>query len=108
MVESLVHHADPGFPQIRLPRPDRRATLKPMPGTDVPVICQPFEPGNALPFWAGVVPPSESHLYDVVNDPGEMENQVGTSSEPEMIDALATMLKEISAPADLLERVGVA
>jgi hypothetical protein len=43
-----------------------------------------------------------------VNDPGEMENQVGTSSEPEMIDALATMLKEISAPADLLERVGVA
>ena len=48
----------PAFPQIRLPRPDGRATLDRMPGTDVPVIRQPFEPGDPLPFWAGHIPPS--------------------------------------------------
>jgi hypothetical protein len=52
----------PAFPQIRLPRPDARATLHRMPGTDVPVIRQPFEAGDRLPFWAGHLAPSDSYL----------------------------------------------
>ena len=38
---------------VRLPPPDRRARLDFMPGSDVPVIRQPFEPGDRLPFWVG-------------------------------------------------------
>ena len=37
----------------RLPPPDRRARIDFMPGSDVPVIRQPFEPGDRLPFWVG-------------------------------------------------------
>jgi arylsulfatase A-like enzyme len=97
----------PAFPQFRLPRPDGRATLARMPGTEVPVIRQPFEPGDRLPFWAGHQPPSESYLFDIDVDPAELENRTGTSDEGEMLNALAAMLREISAPEDLLERVGV-
>jgi arylsulfatase A-like enzyme len=98
----------PAYPQIRLPRPDGRATLRQMPGTTVPVIRQPFEPGDQVPFWAGLQTPSDSHLYDVEIDPGEVEERTGTPAEAGMLDALATMLREISAPEDLLARVGVA
>ena len=98
----------PAFPQIRLPRPDGRATLDRMPGTDVPVIRQPFEPGDPLPFWAGHIPPSESYLFDTDADPFESENQVGTRAEAAMRDALASELRSIDAPSDLLERIGVA
>ena len=42
----------PAFPDLRLPRPDRRARLDYMPGSDVPVIRQPFAAGDPMPFWA--------------------------------------------------------
>jgi arylsulfatase A-like enzyme len=95
------------LPQLRLPRPDRRATLRYMPGTDVPVICQPFEPGDPLPFWAGSPTPSGSYLFDVDTDPEEEENRLGTRVEDQMLDAVATELRQIGAPPDLLTRVGV-
>jgi arylsulfatase A-like enzyme len=98
----------PAFPSLRLPRPDHRATLRTMPGSDVPVICQPFAPGDPLPFWAGHRPPSDSHLYDTDIDPDEAENRVGEAGEASWRDALATELRAIEAPADLLARVGVA
>jgi hypothetical protein len=98
----------PPFPQIRLPRPDGRATLDRMPGTDVPVIRQPFEPGDQLPFWAGHIPPSESYLFDTDADPFEAENQIGTRAESALRDAVATELRSIGAPDDVLERIGVA
>jgi arylsulfatase A-like enzyme len=98
----------PPFPQLRLPRPDLRATLEEMPGTGVPVLRQPFEPGDRLPFWAGHVPPSDSHLYDTEQDPFEIENRLGTKQEDDMLDALATELRAINAPVETLERVGVA
>jgi hypothetical protein len=79
-----------------------------MPGTDVPVIRQPFEAGDPLPFWAAGHLPSDSHLFDVDTDPDELEDRTGTSDEVEMRDALATVLREISAPEELLERVGLA
>jgi hypothetical protein len=77
----------PAFPQIRLPRP---------------------EAGDPLPFWAAGPPPSASHLFDIDADPGELEDRTGTVDEAEMRDAMATMLEEISAPEELLERVGLA
>jgi hypothetical protein len=98
----------PPFPQIRMPRPDGRATLDHMPGTEVPVIRQPFEPGDQLPFWAGQIPPSESFLFDTDADPLELENKVGTRDEITMRDAVASELRNIGAPADLFERIGVA
>jgi hypothetical protein len=98
----------PPFPQIRLPRPEGRATLDRMPGTEVPVIRQPFEPGDQLPFWAGHIPPPESYPLDTDADPFESENQVGTRAENALRDAVATELRSIGAPSDLLERIGVA
>ena len=93
---------------VRLPRPDLRATLREMPGTGVPVIVQPFEPGDRLPFWVGHPPPTDSHLFDTGVDPGERENLLGLPVEQTMLDALAAELRGIDAPRELLERVGVA
>ncbi len=96
------------LPQLRLPRPDDRATLEVMPGTEVPVIRQPFAPGDPLPFWAAGRPPTRTHLWDTGVDPGELEDRGGASDamEAAMLDALATELRAISAPEDLLERLG--
>jgi arylsulfatase A-like enzyme len=98
----------PAYPEIRLPRPDGRATLETMPGTDVPVIRQPFEAGDRLPFWAAGAPPVDTHLYDIANDPDEIENRAGTPDEVEWADALAGELHRIQAPGDLLERLQLA
>ncbi len=95
-------------PDLRLPPPDRRAVLRLMPGTEVPVICQPYEQGDRLPFWAGFEPPSGSYLFDTATDPGEAENRVGERRERGMVDALAGELGAIGAPTDLLERIGIA
>ena len=53
VVESMVDDADPraarlGLPESRSPRP----CSTPMPGSDVPVIRQPFDPSDDLPYWA--------------------------------------------------------
>jgi hypothetical protein len=79
-----------------------------MPRTEVPVIRQPYQPGDRLPFWVPHPPPSASHLFDVETDPGESEDRAGSPLEGERIEALASELRRIEAPADLLERVGVA
>ena len=39
------------LPGYRMPRPDDRAWLDRSPGSDVPVIRQPFDPSDDLPFW---------------------------------------------------------
>jgi arylsulfatase A-like enzyme len=98
----------PAFPQLRMPPPDMRATLEEMPGTGVPVIRQPYEAGDRLPFWAGHIPPSDSYLFDTEQDPSELENQLGAPAEADMLEALAAELRSIQAPAETLERVGVA
>jgi arylsulfatase A-like enzyme len=108
----------PSYPDIRLPRPDRRATLETMPGTDVPVIRQPFVVGDRLPFWAGATPPRETLLFDTERDPDELENRAMTRSggaplklgddERDLADALADELRRIGAPSDLRERLQLA
>jgi arylsulfatase A-like enzyme len=108
----------PAYPDVRLPRPDRRATLETMPGTDVPVIRQPFVAGDRLPFWAGATPPRETLLFDTDLDPDEVENRAAARSgaardtvgpdERELADALADELRRIGGPPDLRERLQLA
>jgi arylsulfatase A-like enzyme len=96
------------LPQIRLPRPDRRATLDHLFGSDVPVIRQPFAPGDPLPYWAGR-PATETILFDRSEDPAETANLVGDDRrEKAAVDLLRAALEEVDAPKEQLERLGVA
>lgn len=95
---------------MRFPRPDRRARLDFMPGSDVPVIRQPFTTGDVLPYWAGGANAvGQHHLYDLDVDPGEEENLAGTSPtlETSMRDVLHTALGELEAPSEQRERLGL-
>ena len=79
-----------------------------MPGSDVPVIRQPFEPGDTLPFWSLGSRTREHHLYRLDNDPTETENLLGSRDEADMIELLRVALKTIEAPAEQFERLGIA
>ncbi|MBW2280847.1 MAG: sulfatase-like hydrolase/transferase [Deltaproteobacteria bacterium] len=95
-------------PQMRLPKPDRRATLDFMPGSDVPVIRQRFEPGDMLPYWAYGGPVGDHRLFDVDGDPGEENNRAGSPDEKRAIDLLRAAIEEIEAPREQFERLGIA
>jgi len=95
------------MPDVRLPRPDARARLATMPGSDVPVIRQPFEPGDPLPFWAYGTPTDEHLLHDLDADPWQTRNRAGEPAEKEAIDLLRAALEEIEAPAEQYERLGL-
>jgi arylsulfatase A-like enzyme len=96
-----------GFPGLKLPLPDDRATLDRMPGTTVPVIRQPFVPGDAIPFW-GMGKFRGNHVYAVDEDPTEDANLAGTAAEKSLADLMADALREVSAPDDQLARLGLA
>jgi len=96
-----------GVPELRLPRPDARATLDFMPGSTVPVLRQPFQPGDLLPFWVSS-PVGRHHCYDLAEDPDEEHDLVGTRTERELLDLLVTALDEVEAPREQYERLGVA
>jgi hypothetical protein len=74
----------------------------------VPVIRQPFKPGDALPYWSLNSRTREHHCYRLDNDPGETENRLGTQDEADMIELLRVALKAIDAPAEQLARLGIA
>jgi arylsulfatase A-like enzyme len=95
---------------VRLPRPDRRARLDFMPGSEVPVIRQPFRPGDRLPFWVGSNVVDAHFLFDLSDDPDETENLAGTGAaeEAEMLDVLRLALKRVEAPEEQLQRLGIA
>lgn len=98
-----VHHANPEY---RFPTPDDRAFLDRMPGSRVPVIRQPFQPGDLLPYWAyGRF--TGNHLYNLANDPDENENRAGTREERAAADRLRQALIEVDAPDDQLVRLGL-
>jgi arylsulfatase A-like enzyme len=93
---------------MAFPPPDGRAWLDRMPGSDIPVIRQPFERGDAVPFWAaGRANVGRHHLYDVVDDPDETENRVGARGEREMIELLREALRAVEAPDDQFARLGL-
>ena len=95
-------------PQMRMPKPDARARLDTMPGSSVPVIRQPFEPGDRLPYWCAQTRPDDHYLFDLEEDPGERRNLSGTPQEKEAIDLLRAALEEVEAPSEHYERMGIA
>jgi hypothetical protein len=92
-------------PELRLPRPDHRARLDAVPGTDVPVIRQPFGPGDPVPYWA-LAPAERGHLlFDLDEDPHETRNLAGTNREGEAEALLRAALAEVEAPGDQFARL---
>jgi len=95
-------------PAALLPPPDRRARLDFMPGSDVPVIRQPFEPGDRLPFWVGSASVDTHYLFDLADDPDEERNLVGGREERRQLELLRAALDALEAPVEQLERLGLA
>jgi len=93
-------------PRAALPLPDHRAFLDRMPGSDVPVIHQPWGAGDPLPYWARTRTDGH-HLYDLRNDPDETENLVGGPAERQMAERLRAAMMEIDAPRTQFERLGL-
>jgi arylsulfatase A-like enzyme len=96
------------LPNLQLPKPDRRAFLDFMPGSDVPVIRQPFREGDLLPYWSLGARIGEHHCYDLHNDPAENENRLASRDESDMIELLRVALRAVEAPAEQLVRLGIA
>jgi len=97
-----------GLPGLRLPPPDRRARLDFMPGSEVPVIRQPFQPGDLWPYWCASPPVGRHELFDLAQDPEERESRVGEPVEARMIELLREALLAVEAPGEQLERLGIA
>ena len=99
------------FPQVRLPRPDGRAVLDRMPGSDVPVIRQPFVAGDLLPFWAAGVFEGD-HLLRPRRRPGRGtqpgRRHVAAPAEADARELLRAALDEVEAPDDQFARLGLA
>lgn len=95
------------YPGLRLPDPDKRAWLDFMPGSDIPVIRQPFQEGDLLPYWSMSPQIGDHHLYVVTDDPDEKENRVGEALEATMIELLRTALTEVEAPEEQRARLGL-
>jgi arylsulfatase A-like enzyme len=96
-----------GMHDLKLPLPDRRAYLDFMPGSSVPVIRQPFAPGDKLPYWSLGMRPGEHHCYHLRDDPEERENRVGERHERDMIELLRVALTTVDAPAEQFQRLGI-
>ena len=78
-----------------------------MPGSDVPVIRQPFAVGDTLPYWAAGRIDGEHLLYDLDADPDEAGNLAGTALEADLDEMLRHALGEVEAPRDQYERLGL-
>jgi hypothetical protein len=81
-----------------------------MPGSDIPVIRQPFARGDRLPFWVGSGAVDTHFLFDLAEDPVEDRNLVGGGGalEADMLELLRVALQDVEAPDEQLERLGVA
>ena len=77
-----------------------------MPGSDVPVIRQPFEPGDRLPFWVGSNAVDAHFLFDLDEDPGEDEN---LSAPPPRRTWWSCCVSRCGrrGPGEQLERLGI-
>ena len=96
------------MPNVRLPKPDHRATLDYMPGSSVPVIRQPFGPGDAVPFWAMTNTGTQRDLlFDVVGDPHEDRDLSGTGLADQLEGVLRSVLRDVDAPDDQFQRLGL-
>ena len=95
------------FPDIRLPRPDSRATLSTMPGSQVPVLRQPFGEGDDVPFWARTAKFQGDVLFNRREDPEETTNLTSGPVSPASFhfEALREALRQIEAPDVQFERL---
>ncbi len=96
------------LPQLRPARPDGRARLERWPGTDVPVIRQPFDPSDELPYWGR----GRFHgnlLYDraEADADGAVRNLAGGPDDKGMQELLVEAMRAIDAPAEQLIRLGL-
>ena len=98
-----IEHAVPGY---RFPRPDGRAELRSMPGSEVPVIRQPFVEGDLLPFWSHAMPVDDHHLH-LADDPAFAEDRAGSALEPEAVELLRHALEQVDAPGEQFARLGL-
>ena len=97
------------YPQLRLPRPDGRAVLDRMPGSDVPVIRQPFAPGDPVPFWAVAARRAAATCCTTSTTTRTRPTTcAGSAAEGDMAELLRHALVELEAPADQLERLALA
>ncbi len=101
-------------PEVVFPPPDDRAVLDHMPGSAIPVIRQPYRPGDILPYW-GYGTGHTHHLWDLVDDPEEGHDLAGAAAgsvdaalEADLAGALRDALVAIDAPGEQLERLGLA
>jgi hypothetical protein len=101
-----IDHAVPGY---RFPRPDSRASLEVFPGTGVPVIRQPWGPGDRLPYWAMGMPINDHHLHHT-DDDQRNHNLAGHDQrgERDALERLRCALVEVGAPEEQFERLGIA
>jgi arylsulfatase A-like enzyme len=90
--------------EVLLPLPDDRARLDRMPGSKVPVIRQPWDAQDRIPYWARAEF-SGSHLYEPDEDPGEERNLVGGPEERRLAERLREALRDVEAPDDQLTRL---
>jgi arylsulfatase A-like enzyme len=95
------------MPHLKLPKPDRRATIDFMPGSDVPVLRQRFQAGDPLPYWCYGQKADQHWLFDIGNDPGETENRLGGADERRMLDLLHAALTDVQAPEEQFLRLGL-
>jgi hypothetical protein len=100
------------FPDVRLPRPDGRASLDFVPGSTSPVIRQPFDPSDALPYWAGghfegdlLYDRAECDAEGTVRD--HLGDAAGAAEAKEMAELLVEALRSIEAPDEQLVRLGL-
>ena len=70
------------------------------------MIRQPFEAGDLLPFW-GMGRFTGNHLFDLRDDPAEERNRAGSARERELAERLREALREVDAPDDQFERLGL-
>lgn len=89
------------------PLPDDRAELGRMPGSSVPVIRQPFQPGDMLPYWASRNF-SGNHLYDLSAPPGEEPDRRDSADAARYVDLLRHALDDVEAPPEQYARLGLA
>ena len=98
-----IEHVVPGY---RFPRPDGRADLRRMPGSEVPVIRQPFVEGDLLPFWSHAMPVDDHHLH-LWDDVECADSRIGTRAETEALELLRNALIEVEAPEEQFLRLGL-
>jgi len=96
-------------PDHKMPPPDDRAFLDRMPGSAIPVIRQPFVPGDLLPFWA-YASEYETLLFDRVEDPFERRNIADDHgvAAADAAEVLRHALASVDAPDDHFIRLGIA